>query len=1133
MINKTTRFVKMVSVPMFIVFLAGIALAGFEDLSQNDFSGTFDRTYYNSSGYISINETIFGSSTDTTIYTNVTELDGSESGLAAYWIFNEDSWTGAQGEVKDVLGNYNGTAKSGANSAAGLFNNAGNFSGTNNQRVQIANAVALNPNGGSYTITGWAKSFQKGGANQWQLYVAKRTTSGSNGYYIGLLEGSGLNFMVGDGTNRRDSRDGTGGYANGIAYGQWFHFAAVVNRTTNQILLYVNGTLRANQTISNVGSISNTANLSMGYDEGQNNYAVKGSVDEVAMWNRALTAREIFALYQNGLSSSTVIVNSTNTTYYNSGSYESDVRDAGAIVSWNNLSWSEEVPYGEEEKTNGQALLLHMNDVSGNIADSSSYGIFGTNDGAAYGATGKFGNALSFDGTNDYVDLGNPPQLQITGNMGVSMWVKFNQIPTGTTVYALINKNEAGGYGIIANEVASGKLETYFYVGGAYRLAGVPLSSLGAGRWYHVAGTYDGSYVNLYVDGVKVSSVAATGAMSSTAMPLLIGANPGPSSNTEFFNGLIDEVSLYSRSLSDSEILNMYKKGALDLKFQARTSGDGSSWTEYLGPDNTSGTYYTAPNTALASANSRYIQYKAFFERNSTVQNVRLFNVSVGYATISGISVTLDSPAENYLTNNATADLACSAFSSSQELANITLVLGAYEETKEISGMSNSSTFSTDLSEGTNSWNCIACDVNGECDFAGQNRTVVIDSNSPSLSLIYPDNDYYWNISNSITFRFNASDGGAQLLSCTLSIDNSIELTNSSVNSGALTEIVHYLENGNHAWKVNCSDGVNSAESEERTIIVNKTEIYLPFWAKVNTHMHTTNSDGNLAPAVAVAEYRNRGYNILTVTDHNVVTNCEIYSNYSGNFMCINSEEWTSSTKHLNRINASAHVATGDSQAMIQNAFNTANNEDGFAIINHPNWSSTIWTVALMTALENYTSIEIYNKVIERLSPDPYAVIKWDEILKSGKHVFGVAADDSHNTGDMGFGFTKVFMPAFTPAAYLNAMRQGLFYASQGPTMDSQPFTLNCDGKTYKMGETANCLSAPSFAATISATNASGKIQNITLIKDGKPIAVKTDCPNEQNCTVTFDEKNWSYYRLEAVDSSGKTVWSNPIWVSD
>jgi hypothetical protein len=1107
--------------------------------SNGNFSGTFNLTFYNSSGFIQLNASIIGNSSLN--ITDGSEMNGNESGLIGYWRFNETSWNNISGEVKDVLGKYNGTAKSGANISSGLLGNAGNFSGTTGtyvNEVQINNSLELNPGTGSFTITGWAKSITRGG-NGYQLYVAKRdnVSGGKNGYYIGLYEGSGIKFVVGDGTNRVDTS-----YVD-INYTNWFYFAAVINRTNNQILLYINGTLGTNSSISSVGSINNSWNLSIGNDEGQAllgstyQYPVKGQIDEVGFWNRALSSSEILSLYNQGLQN---ITNSTtNSTIISSGTYESVVKDTNSIVDWTNITWNGLQASNSSGIGNitDSVLTAHFEESSGKMIDSSAYYNNGTNNGASYGATGKSGSALSFDGVNDYIDFGNPSHLQITGNISLAVWIKFNQIPSGTDVDSIVDKNEGGGYGIIANEQlvgGLGRLVTYFYIGGAYRNAGVNLSTLNANTWYHILAIYNGTSVDFYLDGVKKESVAITGAISNVAYNLTVGANPGPS-YTEFFNGTIDEVYIFNRILNSSEIASLSGNSSSatsveGLKFQLRTSNDNVSWSSYTGSDGTSNSYYDYIGN-LNLTNSRYVQYKAYISNS----NAKLYNISFFYDIISGLSVSLDSPIDGYFSGYIDSiNVTCSAVSNTQ-LSNVSIYHDKFgwaigEPAKMISGTTNTTSFVLNEINSAVHWNCYFCDINDVCMFADNNRTIIGDILAPEINLVSPSDNYIENSSFSVDFIFNTTDNRASLLSCDLFIDNILATSNSSVITGFNTIMSSSLLNGNHSWKINCSDGINSVLTEERNLIVNISSAYVPFWAKTNTHTHTTNSDGDSSPTTVVNLYKNKGYSILAITDHGYVTNCTPFTNLSANFLCVNSEEWTS-TKHVVRVNVSSPY--NNAAINLQNAVNAANSEGGFAIAAHPNWSSTIWSVSDLITLQNYTAMEIYNKVIERLTPDPYAVNQWDSVLISGKKIFGVAADDMHQVNvDLGYGFTKVYMPEFTKESYINSMRTGYFYSSQGPSMDSEPFTLACDEiDIYHMGESANC-SAVRINATISSTNSSFVVRNISLIKDGNIINIST-C-STQNCSFSYSQNVSSsgYYRLQATDSYNKQIWSNPIWVT-
>jgi len=1134
------------------IFLLALAYAeSFNDIAQSDFKGTFNSTFYNSSGFIQLNNTIEG----TTVYnyTNISEMNGNESGLVSYWRFNEIAWNSILGEAKDVLGKNNGTALSGANTTSGLFGNAGNFSGTTGtyvNEVQIKNAEELNPGTGSFTITGWAKSIQKGGASQWQLYVAKRSTIATDGYYLGLLEGSGLNFMVGDGTKRNDTRNNisAGTYYINVSYNKWFHFAGVVDRDSNKIYLYVNGTLSAVASISGFGNINNSWNLSIGNDEGQAiagfNYPVNGSIDEVAIWNYALNSSEILNLYNKGINST---INSTaNATYFYSGTYESEVKDAGGIVEWGNISWNGliiglgELPdnQGKDSSANmsGNVLLMHLNEVSGTIIDSSGNGNNGsTINGVSYGVSGKYENALSFDGADNYLNITHSITLNLGNTLTVEAWIYPKSLINRTVIFSTRVNNPAGSWQL---EVGRGNAHNKVVV-----VAGVNTwvaesinNTVTLNAWNHIVYTRNGTGTGthkIYVNGQLQSLQTETAYdFVDNSNPKMIGAGTILLGD-HFFNGTIDEVAVYNRTLSDAEVLERYNRNSSGdgTKFQFRISNDNSSWSEYKGSDGSSGTYYSSPGS-LNLSNSRYIQYKAYFENSLA----KLYNVSLDYTSSgSSLFVSLDSPADNYLTNLYNGiNITCSASSTSQ-LANITPYYSKFgwmpsESARQISGTTNTTTFTFNEINSEILWNCYACTVDGNCSFASQNKTIIGDISSPEINLVSPSNNYIENSSQIINFTFNSTDNRAETLNCSLLIDNEIKSTNSSIINGLNSIFSYTLSNGNYTWKINCSDGINSALSEERNLSVNILTPYTPFWAKANTHTHTTNSDGDGSPTIVVGLYKNLSYNIIAITDHGYVTNCTPFTNLSADFICINSEEWTS-TKHVVRVNVSAPY--DNSAINLQNAVNAANNEGGFAIAAHPNWSSTIWSVGELTSLQNYTAMEIYNKVIERLTPDPYAVDKWDSVLKTGKKIFGVAADDMHQVNvDLGYGFTKVYMPEFTKQDYINSMRTGYFYSSQGLSMDSEPFKLVCDGiDSYHMGETANC-SAIKVNATISATNSTFVMKNITLIKDGNIINI-TSC-SSQNCRFSYSENVSSsgYYRLEAIDSNNKKIWSNPIWVT-
>ncbi len=294
-------------------------------------------------------------------------------------------------------------------------------------------------------------------------------------------------------------------------------------------------------------------------------------------------------------------------------------------------------------------------------------------------------------------------------------------------------------------------------------------------------------------------------------------------------------------------------------------------------------------------------------------------------------------------------------------------------------------------------------------------------------------------------------------------------------------------------------------------------------WERANTHAHTTYSSDGTSSLATVVSYYKSAYNVLAVTDHNRLSSCySSYSDLTHSFLCLNSYEWSGS-RHLAMINVGSTLSTGTS---IQTVINSAGT-GGFAILNHPGASGV--TVSELLSYKNLPAMEIYNGKRNTI----YTTL-WDRARVAGSTIFRVAADDEHTVpGDGAKGWTVVGVSSLSSSAYVSAMKAGNFYSTQGPTMNAQPFQLRCDGVTVGMGKTATC-SAVSALATVSASTSSGKISRIDLVKNGKIVSSKTSCPTTQTCSFTFTDSavTKGYYRLQAQDSAGKRIWSNPIWVN-
>ncbi|MBW8828588.1 MAG: DUF1929 domain-containing protein, partial [Burkholderiales bacterium] len=181
------------------------------------------------------------------------------------------------------------------------------------------------------------------------------------------------------------------------------------------------------------------------------------------------------------------------------------------------------------------------------LADLSGNGNNGTISNATWTTAGKYGSALTFNGTNAVVTVPNASSLQLTTGMTLEAWVFPTSAPAGWR--AVVDKN-VDGYYLMASSDQSNRPA----VGGTWaagnRNATGP-STLATNIWTHLAATFDGATIQIYVNGVQVANAPQTTSLVTTSGTLQIGGDSYPG---EFFAGLIDEVRIYNRALSTAEI---------------------------------------------------------------------------------------------------------------------------------------------------------------------------------------------------------------------------------------------------------------------------------------------------------------------------------------------------------------------------------------------------------------------------------------------------------------------------------------------------------------------------------------------------------------------------------------------------
>jgi hypothetical protein len=168
--------------------------------------------------------------------------------------------------------------------------------------------------------------------------------------------------------------------------------------------------------------------------------------------------------------------------------------------------------------------------------------------------------SLSFDGTDDYIDLGTSSSLNPTSALTISAWVRADtHNSTAGTYDAIYNSSKDAGRATTGFVLCATENKWYCYYYSGTTWYGVASdSNLVTGQWYHLASTWDGSTAKLYVNGsVQTSTLSLSSISYSTATSAKIGSYY----TGNYLDGLIDEVSLFDSALSASDITNIYNSG--------------------------------------------------------------------------------------------------------------------------------------------------------------------------------------------------------------------------------------------------------------------------------------------------------------------------------------------------------------------------------------------------------------------------------------------------------------------------------------------------------------------------------------------------------------------------------------------
>ena len=236
----------------------------------------------------------------------------------------------------------------------------------------------------------------------------------------------------------------------------------------------------------------------------------------------------------------------------------------GLPADFDETDFSQGQPDGEPPVDESPIAYWTMDDNAANttVVDSSGRGNHGTaqRNTSSLTAAGIIDGALTFNGSSDYVDCGSSTTLQGRQALTVSTWINGSSYAKAMNMIVCGDKKNLDFcWGLrIDNSVAN-----FFIRAGNYYAATGP--TLSANQWYHIVGVWNrtggANNLRIYVDGSLAGTATVNADMDANTVYVTIGRLYYPTIN-QYFNGLIDDVRIYNRVLSETEITALYNQAA-------------------------------------------------------------------------------------------------------------------------------------------------------------------------------------------------------------------------------------------------------------------------------------------------------------------------------------------------------------------------------------------------------------------------------------------------------------------------------------------------------------------------------------------------------------------------------------------
>jgi hypothetical protein len=492
--------------------------------------------------------------------------------------------SGEQNWIKDSSGNDNhGTPTGTTYIDDGKLGGARDFNGSSDYIGLPASADFDVQN---LTIDSWVYSdnFVR------DMFIFEKTTNGSvNTQYSCFFSSSNIfYFRTYNSSGTSDNLSFT--TSDYFQNDSWNHVACVYDGSEKMV--YVNGSLVVSKAYSQTLMTNPNGTSIIGAYGSGTSYFFNGSIDEVRVSDIARSADEIKRLYQIGYEQK--IQGAHTSASIDMGNSSAEVEN----ISWTSVgddTGDGELPYS----TTGLVGQWNFNESSGttainegscgsscngtltNFSNTSGQDVVTgsgwTSDNRRWGEGG-----LMFDGVDDYVEVPDDLDLHLSNDFTISTWVKRSQ--DNDTWERIITKSNSTGIDLWMQVIANDTVECGLYKDDGNPYYYTSTAKVPVGEWAHVACTLDSSNNwRLYVNGVESegSTTGIVGSARTSTKNLQIGRLVTSTSTYYDFTGSLDAIQIYSRALSQTEILSNYQSGNIEMRY--RTSDDGSTWSDWYG----------------------------------------------------------------------------------------------------------------------------------------------------------------------------------------------------------------------------------------------------------------------------------------------------------------------------------------------------------------------------------------------------------------------------------------------------------------------------------------------------------------------------------------------------------------------